>query len=991
LRDVAAGTSFSFKKKDKSLSEALLKDGDRYERINNRGAAMKNKERIVQIVCCLVLVFSLILPVSVAGAWIGSVQVKDERSIIYVPADNPGAVSVTKLNMPDGDPTPMVAAGHCHTVGLKSDGTVVAVGSNSSGECNVGSWTGIVQVAAAYWYTVGLMSDGTLVAVGDNFYDQCEVDGQEGIVQVAAGGFHMVGLKSNGTVVVIGSHSYGESFVSNWTGIVQVAAGDWHTVGLKSDGTVVAVGSNVAGECNVGGWTNITQIAANYYHTVGLMSNGTVVAVGDNTYHQCSVTGWKNLNITQVAAGDWHTVGLMSNGTVVAVGSNVYGQCNVGNWTGIVQVAAGHKYTVGLKSDGTLIWTGDNICGQCNLFHWNLSGGPVPNIPPNAPGSPYPANNATGILKNACLSWSGGDSDGDTVTYDVYFGNSSTPLLVSSNQSGTAYCPPGNLTDSTKYYWQIIANDNYGGSTTGPLWNFTTNDPPNMPDIPYPADNATCVSRNTCLNWTGGDPDTGDNVTYDVYFGNSSTPSLVSHNQLGTTYCPPGNLTDSTKYYWKIVATDNHGGSTTGLLWDFTTNDPPNTPDSPSPADNATCVSRNTCLSWSGGDPDAGDPVTYDVYFGTNSTPPLVSSNQSGTTYCPPGNLTDSTKYYWKIVAMDNHGRSTTGPLWNFTTNDPPNQPNSPSPADNATGVLINACLSWSGGDPDVGDNVTYDVYFGTNSTPSLVSHNQSGTTYCPPGNLTDSIKYYWQIVAMDNHGRSTTGPLWNFTTDDPPYTPNNLYPADNATDVSISACLNWIGGDPDVGDTVTYDVYLGTNSTPPLFSSNQSGTTYCPGTLASNTTYYWKIIATDNHGASTAGPVWNFTTTTAVAQIVGETRAVNCDILPGVNITLYQGAVAMTSTVSNGTGNYELAVPAFGNYNVTASKAGFRNVTQAISVNEPTTYTRDFVGDYGLIPNAIDLPYVLACINKWVAGTAPCTLNLPKVLAVINAWVFPI
>ena len=33
-----------------------------------------------------------------------------------------------------------VAAGGWHTVGLKSDGTAVAVGSNSSGKCDVGGW-----------------------------------------------------------------------------------------------------------------------------------------------------------------------------------------------------------------------------------------------------------------------------------------------------------------------------------------------------------------------------------------------------------------------------------------------------------------------------------------------------------------------------------------------------------------------------------------------------------------------------------------------------------------------------------------------------------------------------------------------------------------------------------------------------------------------------------------------------------------------------------
>ena len=35
------------------------------------------------------------------------------------------------------------SGGRCHTVGLKSDGTVVAVGNNEFGQCDVGSWRDI--------------------------------------------------------------------------------------------------------------------------------------------------------------------------------------------------------------------------------------------------------------------------------------------------------------------------------------------------------------------------------------------------------------------------------------------------------------------------------------------------------------------------------------------------------------------------------------------------------------------------------------------------------------------------------------------------------------------------------------------------------------------------------------------------------------------------------------------------------------------------------
>ena len=41
-------------------------------------------------------------------------------------------------------------------------------GNNDYGQLNVGSWSSIVQVAAGDDHTVGLKSDGTVVAVGDN-------------------------------------------------------------------------------------------------------------------------------------------------------------------------------------------------------------------------------------------------------------------------------------------------------------------------------------------------------------------------------------------------------------------------------------------------------------------------------------------------------------------------------------------------------------------------------------------------------------------------------------------------------------------------------------------------------------------------------------------------------------------------------------------------------------------------------------------------------
>jgi hypothetical protein len=86
---------------------------------------------------------------------------------------------------------------------------------------------------------------------------------------------------------------------------------------------------------------------------------------------------------------------------------------------------------------------------------------------------------------------------------------------------------------------------------------------------------------------------------------------------------------------------------------------PPATPQAISPANAATGVFTPT-LTWS-----AAGASSYDVYFGTNPAPPLVSSGQTSASYAPT--VADGVTYYWKIVAINPVG-STTGAIWSFTT-----------------------------------------------------------------------------------------------------------------------------------------------------------------------------------------------------------------------------------------------------------------------------------------------------------------------------------
>ena len=226
-----------------------------------------------------------------------------------------------------------------------------------------------ISIACGTSHTVGLKSEDTVVAAGDNGFGQCSVLNWKDIVSIACGNDHTVGLKSDSTVVAAGNNNCGQCNVEDWRNIVSIACKGYHTVGLKSDGIVIAVGSNLFKQCNVSNWKDIVSVACGNDHTVGLKSDGTVVAEGYNGDRQCNVSDWED--IVSVACGKNHTVGLKSDGVLVAVGCNDDGRCNVSNWKDIVSIACGKNHTVGLKSDGTVVEAGDNSCGQCDVQNWN--------------------------------------------------------------------------------------------------------------------------------------------------------------------------------------------------------------------------------------------------------------------------------------------------------------------------------------------------------------------------------------------------------------------------------------------------------------------------------------------------------------------------------------------------------------------------------------------------------------------------------------------
>jgi|GEM_PF-4986515 len=85
----------------------------------------------------------------------------------------------------------------------------------------------------------------------------------------------------------------------------------------------------------------------------------------------------------------------------------------------------------------------------------------------------------------------------------------------------------------------------------------------------------------------------------------------------------------------------------------------------------------------------------------------------------------------------------------------------------------------------------------------------------------------------------------------------SNPNPSSGAMGVSTSPTLSW----PSVSGATSYDVYFGAGSSPP-YVTNITGTSYSPGTLNQNTTYYWGVAPRNSGGSAGGCPVWSFMTT---------------------------------------------------------------------------------------------------------------------------------
>ncbi|MFH1883455.1 MAG: PA14 domain-containing protein [Planctomycetota bacterium] len=191
-----------------------------------------------------------------------------------------------------------------------------------------------------------------------------------------------------------------------------------------------------------------------------------------------------------------------------------------------------------------------------------------------------------------------------------------------------------------------------------------------------------------------------------------------------------------------------------------------------------------------------------------------------------------------------------------------------PVPKDGAIHENTWVSLGWRAGD----FAVSHDVYLGdnfddvNNGAEGTFQGNQAATFFVAgfpgfayPDGLVPGTTYYWRIDEVNDPDPNSPwkSDVWSFTI--PPKTAYNPVPADGAKFIAPDVKLSWTAG----FGAKLHTVYFGDNFNDvnnAVGGLPQGTTTYTPGTLELEKTYYWRVDEFDAI-KTYKGDVWSFTT----------------------------------------------------------------------------------------------------------------------------------
>ena len=298
------------------------------------------------------------------------------------------AVAALLQSLPGGaqlaNPVTRIAAGHDHSLFVMSDGSLLGMGNNQSGQLGDGTLnaktnrpeqivsSGVAAIAAGSSHSLLLLSDGSLWATGDNAcgelgdgtFSNANLPEQilaGGVVAIAAGNGHSLFLKTGGSLWAMGWNNHGQLGDGTYantnrpepisTGTVKaIAAGNGHSLILQSDGSLWAMGNNDAGQLGDGTFNptnrpeqivseNVKAVATLANHSLFLKRDGSLWAMGANAFGQLGDGSTNNANcpeqiissnVMAIAAGDGFSLFLKNDGSLWGTGCNAHGQLGDG-------------------------------------------------------------------------------------------------------------------------------------------------------------------------------------------------------------------------------------------------------------------------------------------------------------------------------------------------------------------------------------------------------------------------------------------------------------------------------------------------------------------------------------------------------------------------------------------------------------------------------------------------------------------------------------
>ncbi|MGB3017846.1 MAG: T9SS type A sorting domain-containing protein, partial [Ignavibacteria bacterium] len=290
---------------------------------------------------------------------------------------------------------------------------------------------------------------------------------------------------------------------------------------------------------------------------------------------------------------------------------------------------------------------------------------------PAAPSLVFPGNGAVNVTITPVLTWS---SVPVATSYRVQVSRDSLFLDIVTNIGNITtlnyVVPLSVLSYGTKYYWRVNATNNNGTGSWSAIWNFSTVSPPAAPQLLSPPNGSDSVVLAPTLDWENVASANSYRVTVavDSAFNNvildigNLTSSLYS--------IPSVYLTYSTRYYWKVNASNNIGAGPWSATWNFTTMNvpPPLPPVLIIPANNSSNVSLTPGLDWH----NSSNAAYYRVNIATDlnfnnivfDKDSIVLSSYS----VPPNILNVNTLYFWRVNANNLGGTSNWSTTFAFRT-----------------------------------------------------------------------------------------------------------------------------------------------------------------------------------------------------------------------------------------------------------------------------------------------------------------------------------